>query len=257
MPGPIEPTQLLSNGRYSVTLRANGAGCQPARRARDHTLVATMPCGMRWAVSSTCAGTGSRRRCRSPSIRQPDPAAQYASTFHADRVSFEADWPELQARMTVWVSPEDDVEFRQVELRNLSGDRPLDIELISAFEATLADPRADEAHAAFSNLFVRASVARRGAARCISSGVRAWRPSTGLQAAHFLSEERCPQVQGLRVQTDRQRWRGRNTAASQPLAGFDAAAARIGGRDPAVHRPGPNVRAVGAPAHRAARQGCA
>ncbi|MBK7119256.1 MAG: hypothetical protein IPH64_09785 [Comamonadaceae bacterium] len=68
---------------------------------------------------------------------------------------FDASWPDVQARTTVWVSPEDDIEFRQVELRNL-GTRTLDIELISAFEITLADPRADEAHSAFGNLFVQA-----------------------------------------------------------------------------------------------------
>ncbi|MHB8948132.1 MAG: hypothetical protein ACYC4S_03590, partial [Rhodoferax sp.] len=85
----------------------------------------------------------------------PDPAAHYRSVYHADRVCFDAAWPELEAHITVWVSPEDDIEFRQVELRNLS-DQSLDIELLSAFDVTLSDPRADEAHPAFTNLFVRA-----------------------------------------------------------------------------------------------------
>ena len=216
----IEPTQLLSNGRYSVTLRANGAGwsrrgAAGITRFRDDALRDALGSFfyLRWD-----------RQPRPVSITQhpaPDPAAQYASTFHTDRVSFDADWPELQARATVWVSPEDDVEFRQVELRNL-GDRALDIELISAFEVTLADPRADEAHPAFSNLFVRASWLGEAQALHLERRPRL-ATETGLQAAHFLSET-DPQMTGLRVLTDRQRWRGRNTAASQPLADFDALA---------------------------------
>lgn len=116
-----------------------------------------------------------RRGARGPvvSITQhpaPDPAASYGSTYHADRVCFDATWPDLQVHVTVWVSPEDDIEFRQVELRNV-GEVELDLELMSAFELTLAEPRADEAHPAFSNLFVRAQ----------------WRPA--LQAMVF---ERTP-----------------------------------------------------------------
>lgn len=84
-----------------------------------------------------------------------DKTAHYSSVFHADRVCFDADWPDLQTHMTVWVSPEGNIEFRQVELCNLS-DQALSIELISAFEVTLSNAPADEGHPAFMNLFVSA-----------------------------------------------------------------------------------------------------
>ena len=216
----VEPTQLLSNGRYSVTLRANGAG---ASRLGAIGLTRCRDDALRDAFGSFFYLRWDRQPQAVSLTQHPaaDPAAQYASTFHADRVSFEAEWPELQACVTVWVSPEDDVEFRQVELRNL-GDRALDLELISAFETTLADPRADEAHAAFSSLFVRATWL--GAARALHLE-RHPRLATeqGLQAVHFVCEDDA-RVQDLRVQTDRLRWRGRNTAPSQPLARFDATA---------------------------------
>ncbi len=220
----LEPTHVLSNGRYSVSLRANGAGW--SRWGQTGIT--------RWRDDALRDAHGSFFYLRRPDAAQPggqalhsitqhpapDPAAHYQSTYHADRVCFDAAWPELQAHTTVWVSPEDDIEFRQVELRNL-GERTIEIELISAFEVTLADPRADEAHPAFTNLFVRAE----------------WQPETqalvferkprlpteqGLQAAHFLADS-DPQVLGIRVQTDRQRWLGRNRAASRPLGLFDAA----------------------------------
>ncbi|GAB4562279.1 MAG: cyclic beta-(1,2)-glucan synthase [Rhizobacter sp.] len=213
----LEPTHVLSNGRYSVTLRANGAGwsrrgATGITRSRDDALRDAHGSFfyVRWD-----------RRPQPVSITQhpaPDPAAQYRSVFHADRVCFDAAWPELQAHTTVWVSPEDDIEFRQVELRNLS-DRVLDIELISAFEVTLADPRADETHPAFTNLFVRAEWLAAQQALLFERKPRL-ATETGLQAAHFLAET-DPQVVGIRVQTDRQRWWGRNQGAARPMASFD------------------------------------
>jgi cyclic beta-1,2-glucan synthetase len=214
----VEPTHVLSNGRYSVTLRANGAGesrwgTAGITRSRDDALRDALGSFLylRWD-----------RQPRPVSITQhpaPDSDAVYRSTYHADRVCFEASWPELQAQTTVWVSPEDDIEFRQVELRNL-GERTLELELLSAFEITLADPRADEAHPAFSNLFVRASWRSPHQALVFE---RSPRLSTqqGLWAAHFLAGSEPP-VLAVQAQTDRARWLGRNRAASQPLAAFDA-----------------------------------
>ncbi len=225
----LEPTHVLSNGRYSVSLRANGAGWSRwgqtgITRTRDDALRDAHGSFfyLRWPAADNLAEPAVPMFSPLYSITQhpaPDPAANYRSVFHADRVCFDAAWPEVQAHTTVWVSPEDDIEFRQIELRNL-GDRTLDIELISAFEVTLADPRADEAHPAFSNLFVRAEWHAEQQALLFE---RAPRLATerGLQAAHFLADT-DPQVISVRVQTDRQRWLGRNRAASQPLASFES-----------------------------------
>jgi len=215
----VEPTQLLSNGRYRVTLRANGAGWSRwgpvgIHRWRDDAL--------RDALGSffylrRAAGADLVSLTQHPA---PDPDAAYGSTFHADRVCLEATWPDLQAQVTVWVSPEDDIEFRQVELRNL-GEATLDLELISAFELALAEPRADEAHPAFSKLFVHASWRAAMQAMVFERRPRL-AGERAVMAAHFLAAS-DPPVQAVRVQADRQRWLGRNRGASRPLAAFDAA----------------------------------
>ncbi len=224
----IEPTQLLSNGRYGVTLRPNGAGW-----SRWGQIGIT-----RWRDDALRDAHGSffylrwDRQPQAVSITQhpaPDLAAHYQSIFHADRVCFDASWPDLQAHVTVWVSPEDDIEFRQVELRNLS-DRPLDIELLSAFDVTLAEPRADEAHPAFSNLFVRAAWQPLQQALLFERKPRL-PDEPGLQVAHFITDI-DGQTVGVRVQTDRQHWLGRNRDASQPLAAFDPVPAAPPGPDP-------------------------
>jgi cyclic beta-1,2-glucan synthetase len=84
---------------------------------------------------------------------------------------------------------------------------------------TLSDDRADESHPAFMNLFVKAAWQPEHQALLFERTPRL--PSEpALRAAHFLTDT-DPQVVGLRIQTDRQRWLGRNRAASQPLASFD------------------------------------
>jgi cyclic beta-1,2-glucan synthetase len=214
----VEPTHLLSNGHYSVSLRANGAGWS-RRGAAGVT---------RWRDDALRDAHGSffylRQLGPSPlvsplaSITQhpaPDPKAWYRAVFHADRVCFDAAWTHVQAHTTVWVSPEDDIEFRQVELRNLTH-APLELELVSVFEPTLADARADEAHPAFSNLFVRAQWLAAQRALIFERKPRLV-TETGLQAAHFLAES-DPQLTRLAVQTDRLRWCGRNRDAVRPLA---------------------------------------
>jgi cyclic beta-1,2-glucan synthetase len=91
------------------------------------------------------------------------------------------------------VSPEDDIEFRRVELRNLSN-RTLDIEFMSAFEVTLANPLADEAHPAFSNLFLQAQWLEEQQALLFERRPRL-ATERRLYAAHFIAVS-DPQVVG-------------------------------------------------------------
>ena len=219
----IEPTHVLSNGRYSVALRANGAGWSRWRqigitRSRDDAL---RDAHGSFFYLRRLQPASNEPAAAAVSLTQhpaPDPLARYHCTYHADRVCFEASWIDLQAQSTVWVSPEDDIEFRRIELRNLS-DAAIAIELMSVFEVTLADNRADEAHPAFSNLFVRAQWQQTHQA-LVFQRVPRLDTEAGLLAAHFLTDTDA-HLRTLRVQTDRQRWLGRNRAASQPLASFD------------------------------------
>ncbi|HEY4958504.1 MAG TPA: carbohydrate-binding protein, partial [Caldimonas sp.] len=148
----------------------------------------------------------------------PDSAAHYHCSFHADRVAFRATWPEVEASMTAWVSPEDDIEFRRVVLNNC-GERTLDLELMSSFEVTMVDQRADESHPAFSNLFVGAEWQAPHQAIVFARKPRL-ATDKGLVAANFLASIE-PARAAVRIQVDRLRWLGRNRDPSHPLASFD------------------------------------
>ncbi len=214
----LELTHLLSNGRYSLTLRANGAGW--SRWGQTGIT--------RWRDDALRDAHGSflyLRRDRAIPLRSltshpaPDPAATYRARFHSDRVCFDAVWSGLDVRTTVWVSPEDDIELRQVVLVNL-GEVTQDLELMSAMDITLTSAAADEAHPVFSNLFVKADwLPEKQALRFERTPRLAAEAGTLVArfAAHFVASVKGD-VQGLRYQVDRLHWLGRNRTASHPLA---------------------------------------
>ncbi len=228
----LQRTQMLSNGRYAVTLRANGAGF-----SRLGTVDIT-----RWRDDALRDEHGSFVYLRRPghatpvSITQhpaPDPAADYTAQLHADRVCLDAVWPDLRTRCTVWVSPEDDIELRRVELWNTSS-KPIALDLISAFEVCLSEARADEMHPAFANLFVGADWDVSEQALHLVRLPR--REGEGaLHAVHFVAGSNAALTR-LRAGADRAAWRGRLREAWQPLAQFDAdetpSGARTTGVDP-------------------------
>ena len=225
----LAPTHILSNGNYAVTLRSNGAGWSRWRKTGI----------TRWRDDALRDAYGSfvylrmQGMARPVSVTQhpaPSASADYRCTFHSDRVCFEADWPQLQVQTTVWVSPEDDVEFRQVALRN-SGTLPIDCEMMSAFEVSLSDALADEAHPAFTNLFVQASWQPLNQALLFARTPRL-ASENRLHLAHFLTESDTP-IDQVRCQTDRQHWLGRNHDPGNPLASFDEEPnAAVTGLDP-------------------------
>jgi len=216
---PVPPTLLLSNGRYSVALRPNGAGhsrwgTTHLHRWRDDVLRDTHG---QFLYVRTDAAQGPQSLTLHPA---PDPQAAYHCEFHADRAQFSAQWPHLQTQVTVWVSPEDDIELRRVVLDNL-GDHALELDLLAAFEVTLALPAADEAHPAFSNLFVQAHWHAPTQALVFQRTPRLASESP-MQCAHFVAHTEG-EVLGVQLQTDRQRWLGRNHAPSSLLGELAAA----------------------------------
>ena len=232
-----QPTQLLSNGRYSVALRANGAGVS-RWRAQDRSYNIT-----RWRddVLRDHYGTfiylrrdGQSRVSSLTFHPAPNPDWQYKATFLADRVQFDATSKDLEAMITVLVSPEDDTEMRTVTLRNLSSG-VLTLDVISCFEAVLTDPRADESHPAFSNLFVQTEWQAQWRALMLSRKPRL-QGDPVMAVAHFLADSEA-NVRAIDFIADRRSFLGRNRLAGQPALQpqvRSAAGAPVNGLDPAA-----------------------
>src|SRR5204863_278519 len=146
-------THLLSNGRYAVMMTAAGSGY-----SRFKGLAVT-----RWRDDVTRDSAGTYVFLRNvqtgetwsagyqPTARAPD---RYEVRFAEDRVEIVRRDRGIATTLEVIVSPEDDAEMRRVSLTN-HGTRTREIDVTSYAEVVLAEPEADAAHPAFSNLFVR------------------------------------------------------------------------------------------------------
>ncbi len=231
-------THMLTNGRYAVVLRSHGGGYSNwegtgVTRWRDDLL------RDQHGSFFFLRRVGEREWFSTTARPAPDPRAHYQSRLQAERVIYEARWDDLCCCTTVWVSPEDDCELRQVELINTSH-APIELDLVSCFEATLAPQRGDEAHPAFSNLFIQARWDGAEQALHLRRQPRLF-DEAALRAVHFLASSdaqiagdgraiglassktasspsgRVGQLRTVDPIADRGRWLGRYGSTTQPV----------------------------------------
>ncbi len=215
--GPAPRTHLLSNGRYSVMLTTAGSGY-----SRRGGLAIT-----RWREDVTCDNRGTYVFLRDvhsgavwsaghqPTGVEPD---TYRVTFSEDRAEFHRRDGAITTTLEVLVSPEDDAEIRRVSVTNL-GLQARELEVTSYCELVLAPPASDNAHPAFSNLFVQTeSLADLGALLATRRVRSAAEPSAW--AAHTVVVEGQP-GKGGQYETDRGRFLGRGRTIRTPMSIID------------------------------------
>ncbi|MCC5853608.1 MAG: glycosyl transferase, partial [Alkalimonas sp.] len=226
-------THMLSNGHYSVMLSAAGSGYS---RWRDIAIT-------RWRADSSLDNCGSYILLRERSNAdfwavslQPDvtsspfaEAAQsygHAATFSEDRAEFSAfscsptgaakkEQPAISARLTVLVSSEHNGEVRAVTLCSHSQHEQV-LELTSYAELVLGNAASDQAHPAFSKLFVQTEfVSEYGA---IVATRRPRSPDdTPLWVGHFAVIEGGSSA-ALQYETNRAQFFGSGTCLQQARA---------------------------------------
>jgi cyclic beta-1,2-glucan synthetase len=214
-PHDITPrTHLLSNGRYTVMITAAGSGF-----SRWGDLAVT-----RWREDTTrdCWGTFVFLRDTDtgqvwsagfqPSGAEMD---RYGVVYAEDRAKIEQRDRSLSITLEIVVSPEDDAELRQLTVTNLgNGDREIDF--TSYAEVVLAPQGADEAHPAFSNLFVKTEFVPE-----LGTLLATRRPRSAderqVWLAHVAAVEGQPALP-LQCESDRARFLGRGRGIRSPLS---------------------------------------
>ncbi|MBI3468568.1 MAG: cyclic beta 1-2 glucan synthetase [Planctomycetes bacterium] len=207
---------LLSNGRYHVAVTSAGGGYS---RWRDLAVT-------RWREDATRDHYGNFCYVRDvdsgalwSNAWQPTttPTKAYEAIFTHSRAEFRRSDEQIETYTQISVSPEDDIELRRVTFTNRS-ETPRSIEVTSYAEVVLAIQAQDEAHPAFSNLFVQTELVRsRQAIYCTR------RPRS--------AEERPPWMMHMMTvrgttagepsyETDRMRFIGRHRTLASPAA-FD------------------------------------
>ena len=124
----------------------------------------------------------------------------------------------MSTTLEIVVSPEDDAELRRLTVTNLE-DRDREIDVTSYAEVVLAPQGADEAHPAFSNLFVETEfVPELGTLLASRRPRSADEPRVWL--AHLIALEGEP-LDALQYESDRARFLGRGRGVRTPLSVVD------------------------------------
>jgi len=214
----LEPVALLSNGRSSVMLRPDGAGAThwmglAVSRWRDDALRGEHGSFMFLRV----VGSSNNDRARWHSVTQhpaPDPRAEYRCEWQPHAATFESSGTAVASRLRVWVAPQEDVEVREITLEHTAdGPAPI-VELATYFEVVLAAQAADEAHPAFSNLFVQSRWDPDLRALWFTRRGRLQGDPT-VHAVHFLAESEADIIE-TRACTDRTYALGRGRSVQSP-----------------------------------------
>jgi cyclic beta-1,2-glucan synthetase len=210
----VPEIQLLSNGRYHVMVTNAGGGY-----SRWKNMAVT-----RWREDSTCDNWGSFCYIRDlssnlfwssayqPTLQQGE---NYEAVFSQGRAEFRRRDFSLETHTEIVVSPEDDIELRRVHITNRSR-KKRSLEIASYAEVVLATPAADEAHPAFSNLFVQTEInEQRQAILCTR------RPRSVDEQNPWmfhLMKVHDAQVTQVSYETDRDAFIGRGNTVNQPEA---------------------------------------
>ncbi|MEP7319771.1 MAG: glucoamylase family protein, partial [Panacibacter sp.] len=210
----IPEIQLLSNGRYHVMVTNAGGGY-----SRWNNMAVT-----RWREDSTCDNWGSFCYIRDlesnlfwssayqPTLQQGE---SYEAVFSQGRAEFRRRDFSLETHTEIVVSPEDDIELKRVHITNRSRKKRT-IEITSYAEVVLAVPAADEAHPAFSNLFVQTYIKEhRNAILCNR------RPRSADEKTPWmfhLMKVHDAEIIDVTYETDREKFIGRGNTIINPEA---------------------------------------
>ena len=214
-PHDVTPrTHLLSNGRYTVMVTAAGGGF-----SRWGSLAVT-----RWREDAISDSWGSfifLRDAESGEVWsagfQPSgtEADAYDVVYSEDRAKIMQRHRSLSTTLEIVVSPEDDAELRRLTVTNLE-DKDRDIDVTSYAEVVLAPQGADEAHTAYSNLFVETEFVPE-----LGTLLASRRPRSAdeprLWLAHLVAIEE-ETLDTLQYESDRARFLGRGRDIRMPLS---------------------------------------
>ena len=211
---PFPRAQVLGNGAY-VTVVTNGGGGASLYRDRAVT---------RWREDPT-TDPGSQflylrdvhtgevwSATHQPTCRE---AEEYVVDFLSEKAVFRRRDHDIETRLEIGVSPEDDVEVRRIDLRNRS-ERPREIELTSYIEISLGSIAEDFAQPSFGKLFVETSWAGESTALLAHRRSHA-AGEPDLWALHVLSLGGHMQAP-IEWETDRAQFLGRGRGPDDPRA---------------------------------------
>ncbi len=210
----VPEVHTLSNGRYHVMVTNAGGGYS---RCRDLAIT-------RWNEDSALDNQGAFiyfsdvetgkfwSSAYQPALKKPK---HYKALFSQAWVEFERMDNQIETHTKIAVSPEEDVELRRVTISNCSSRRRV-IEVTSYAEVVLNYSASDQAHRAFSNLFIETEIIKPYQAIICRRRPRAQKETFPL-ILHLMAVHGSA-LKEASYETDRSKFIGRGRTIVSPLA---------------------------------------
>ena len=206
--------QLLSNGHYQVMITNSGGGY-----SRWKNIAVT-----RWREDATKDNLGifcyikdvnSGRfwsNTHQPTLQS---ARNYEVIFSQGHVEFKRSDFGIDTKTEIVISPEDDTELRRIKITNKTQSAKV-LDITSYAEVVMAPQASDEAHPAFSNLFVQTKISREHNTIYCTRRPRSEeeRPPWMFHLMHVHGSE----VEDISFETDRMQFIGRGRTLQYPQA---------------------------------------
>jgi cyclic beta-1,2-glucan synthetase len=210
----VPRVQILSNGKYGVMITNAGGGYSQWRgfdisrwradTTRDH-----------WGTFCYLRDVDSDFLWSAPYHPICGAMEEFEVTFPLDKAHFRRVDHGIETTTEVVVSPEEDVELRQITLRNLSV-RSRILEITSYEELALAPPGADRQHPAFNKMFIQTeSVKEHSALLAVRRKREPEEPS--IAVGHMLVFDNQSTIR-MEYETERGRFIGRGRTTANPVA---------------------------------------
>ena len=227
--------QLLSNGHYQLMISNAGGGYSRWKNIAVN----------RWREDSTKDDRGNFCYIKDvnsgkfwsntyqPTLQVPK---NYEAVFSEGHVEFRRNDFGIDTKTEIVISPEDDVELRRIRITNKT-QSPKVMEITSYSEVVMASQASDEAHPAFSNLFVQTQIVPDHNTIFCTRRPRSEEevPPWMFHLMHVSGVE----VQSVSYETDRMQFTGRGRTLYHPQAMVDE---NLSGKDGAVLDPIVSIR---------------
>ena len=214
---------FLSNGHYNVMLTATGSGYS-RWNGLNVTRWKADPTEDRWGTFIFLRDTASGDWWSATAEPRRIAGESNKVLFSDDKAEFHKTVGEIQSTVECIVANEFDAEGRRITLIN-TGTEDRFIEVTSYMEPVISNDNDDNAHPAFSRMFVKTEIGRRG------DVIRAWRNKRNhnepdMWVAHLAADNSGPE-RPTEFETDRRRFVGRGRTLGEAAA-FDAGATLSG-----------------------------
>lgn len=214
-PNPMLPkAHVLSNGYYSVVTTDKGTGFSRTKdfavsRWREDAILD--PYGMFFYIKNKETGED-WSSAYAPFNTLPQ---DYEIVFTADKTLFKRTNGMIETKTEIIVTSGDQAEIRRIELKNV-GEESSNLEVTSYFEVVMAEQKSDEAHPAFSNLFVETEFNNEFKALIAHRRPRS-DTDKDLWSAHMAIVD-GELVGNIQYETDRMQFIGRGHTLANPIA---------------------------------------